>query len=156
MYAYIDTLPHPINQGQVVRYFATRPEGALLFTQRTLSRKLKERPEMEARMQSHPNALSCKRPRVVTSGRFLKLIQPSRSALVTGTLPASGMSPWSLPWELRVMSMQPLLLLVPDAINGRLTAPLKRLTTPLTCVKWPQSRMSPITSRKSSWIWLLS
>ena len=37
VYAYVDTLPHPVNQGQVVRYFATRPEGALLFTQPTLS-----------------------------------------------------------------------------------------------------------------------
>ena len=54
VYAYVDTLPHPINQGKVVRYFATGPEGTLLFTQPTLSRKLKERLEMEARMQSHP------------------------------------------------------------------------------------------------------
>jgi hypothetical protein len=66
VYAYVDTLPQPINQRQVVRYFATRPEGALLFSQPTLSRKLKERPEMEARVQSNPNALSSKRPRVVT------------------------------------------------------------------------------------------
>ena len=66
VYTYVDTLPQPVNQGQVVRYFATRPEGALQFSQPTLSRKLKERPEMEARVQSNPNALSCKRPRVVT------------------------------------------------------------------------------------------
>jgi len=36
VYTYVDTLPQPINQGQVVRYFATRPEGALLFSQPTL------------------------------------------------------------------------------------------------------------------------
>ena len=60
VYTYVDTLPQPINQGQVVRYFATRPEGALLFSQPTLSRKLKERPEMEARVHSIPNALSSK------------------------------------------------------------------------------------------------
>ena len=66
VYAYVDTLPQPIHQGRVVRYFATRPEGALLFTQSTLSRKLRDRSEMEARADSIPNALSCKRPRVVT------------------------------------------------------------------------------------------
>ena len=66
VYRYVDTLPQPIKQGQVIRYFATRPEGALVFSQPTLSRKLKERAEMEARVHSNPNALSCKRPRVVT------------------------------------------------------------------------------------------
>ena len=37
VYNYVDTLPQPINQGKVVRYFATRPEGALMFSQPTLS-----------------------------------------------------------------------------------------------------------------------
>src|SRR5258706_13034760 len=60
VYAYVDTLPQPINQGEVVKYFATRPEHALLFTQSTLSRKLRQRAEMEARVDSHPNALSSK------------------------------------------------------------------------------------------------
>jgi hypothetical protein len=49
-----------------VRYFVTRLEGALLFTQSILSCKLRQRPEMEARVESNPNALSCKRPHVVT------------------------------------------------------------------------------------------
>jgi hypothetical protein len=66
VYTYVDTLPQPINQGEVVKYFATRPQGALLFSQPTLSRKLRQRLEMEARVESIPNALSCKRPRVVT------------------------------------------------------------------------------------------
>ena len=66
VYSYMDTLPQPINQGKVVRHFATRPEGALLFSQPTLSRKLKECLEMEACVHSNPNALSCKQPRVVT------------------------------------------------------------------------------------------
>ena len=66
VYTYVDTLPQPINQGDVVKYFATRPQGALLFSQSTLSRKLRQRPAMEARVESIPNALSCKRPRVVT------------------------------------------------------------------------------------------
>ena len=66
VYAYVDTLPQPINQGAVVKHFATRPERALLFTQPTLSRKLQQRSEMEARLDSNPNALSSKRPRAVT------------------------------------------------------------------------------------------
>ena len=66
VYAYVDTLPQPINQGEVVQYFSTRPQGALLFSQPTLSRKLRQRPEMEARVDSIPNALSSKRPHAVT------------------------------------------------------------------------------------------
>ena len=66
VYSYVDTLPQPIKQGEVVRYFATRPQGALFFSQATLSRKLQQRQEMEARVASNPNALSSKRPRVVT------------------------------------------------------------------------------------------
>ena len=66
VYAYVDTLPHPIKQADVVNYFATRPEGPLIFTQSTLSRKLQHRSEMEARVSSNANALSSKRPRVVT------------------------------------------------------------------------------------------
>ena len=49
-----------------MRCFATRPQGALSFSQATLSRKLQQRPEMEAHVESNPNALSSKRPRVVT------------------------------------------------------------------------------------------
>src|SRR5258708_15108634 len=66
VYKYVDTLPQLINQGEVVKYFATRPQGALLFTQSTLSCKLQQHPEMEARVNSIPNALSCKQPHVVT------------------------------------------------------------------------------------------
>ena len=66
VYAYINTLPQPINQGEVIRHFATRQEGALLFSQSTLSRKLQQRSDMEARVHSNPNALSSKRPRIVT------------------------------------------------------------------------------------------
>jgi len=57
VYAYVDTLRQPINQSKVVNHFATRPEGALSFSQPTLSRKLRCRSEMEARMNSNPNAL---------------------------------------------------------------------------------------------------
>ena len=57
VYAYVDTLTPPINQRDVVKYFATRPEGALHFTQSI---------EMEARVHSNPNALSSKQPRSIT------------------------------------------------------------------------------------------
>ena len=66
VYAYVDTLPQPINQGDVVKYFATRPEGSLNFTQSTLSHKLRHRSELEACVGSNSNALSSKQPCVVT------------------------------------------------------------------------------------------
>jgi len=61
IYAYVDTLPQPIKQVDMVEYFATRPEGPLIFTQSTLSH-----PKMEARVHSNPNALSSKQPCIVT------------------------------------------------------------------------------------------
>ena len=67
VYAYVDTLPHPIDQGEVVRHFATRCEpGALLFSQSTLSCKLQQRADLEAWVHSNPNALSSKRPHIIT------------------------------------------------------------------------------------------
>src|SRR5258706_1530461 len=72
------TLPQPINQGEVVKYFATRPEHALLFTQSTLSRKLQQRSEMEAHVDSHPSALSSKRPQIVTSPDVEHVIEGCR------------------------------------------------------------------------------
>lgn len=55
-----------IRQDDVVHYFATRQEGALVFTQSALSKNLARRPELEARASSNPTALSGKRLRVVT------------------------------------------------------------------------------------------
>ena len=66
IYAYVDTLPQPFKQVDVVKYFATRPKGPLIFTQSTLSCKLQHRSEIEACVRSNPNALSSKRPRIVT------------------------------------------------------------------------------------------
>ncbi|KAF9235824.1 hypothetical protein BU15DRAFT_33890, partial [Melanogaster broomeanus] len=65
VFAYIDQHPDK-TQTDVVNFFRTRAEGALEFTQATLSRRLKEREEIESRAQSNPTALSSKRPRVVT------------------------------------------------------------------------------------------
>jgi hypothetical protein len=65
VYAFIDTHPHA-TQADIVRHFKSLPTGALNFDQSTLSRKLRTRPNMEARINDNPNALSAKRPRVVT------------------------------------------------------------------------------------------
>ena len=66
VYTYVDTLPHPIKQLDVVNHFATRPEGPLIFTQSTLSHKLRHHSEMEAHVSSSANSLSSKQPHVVT------------------------------------------------------------------------------------------
>ncbi|KAL0571808.1 hypothetical protein V5O48_010155 [Marasmius crinis-equi] len=55
-----------VSQEDVVNHFKTRKEGALIFTQSTLSQKLKAKVVLEARAETNPTALSSKRPRVVT------------------------------------------------------------------------------------------
>ena len=65
VFEFMDTHPH-LSQGQVVDYFGSRTSGILVFQQCTLSRKLAQRMELEGRVNSHPNALSSKRVRVVT------------------------------------------------------------------------------------------
>ena len=64
-FQYIDAHPD-LPRGCVVQYFKTKPQDALEFTQATLSRKLKDRQQLEQRINSHPSALLSKRPRVVT------------------------------------------------------------------------------------------
>ena len=59
VFAYIDKHPDE-TQTDVVNFFRTRAEGALEFTQATLSRRLKEREEIESRAQLNPTALSSK------------------------------------------------------------------------------------------------
>lgn len=65
--AYFDT-HQPISQDAVVAHFANLDEGALIFTQATLSRHLstKGREADLAKVQSHPRALDSKRVRSVT------------------------------------------------------------------------------------------
>ncbi|KAG2129524.1 hypothetical protein BD769DRAFT_1454445, partial [Suillus cothurnatus] len=65
VFAYIDTHPHQ-SQAEIVLHFEKELIGALAFSQSALSRALKRRPELEARINSNPNALSSKRPRVVS------------------------------------------------------------------------------------------
>ena len=66
VFAFIDKHPD-LSQDWVVEHFHTQQEGALRFTQATLSRKMKARKTLEEQVHSHPNALSGKCPRAVTS-----------------------------------------------------------------------------------------
>lgn len=65
VYQFINNHPS-LPQREVIKHFATCPTGALIFNQSTLSRKLRDRPKMEARINETPNALSSKRPHTVT------------------------------------------------------------------------------------------
>lgn len=65
VFAYVDEHP-TASQGDIVRHFSSKKDGALIFNQSTLSRKLKSRPELEHRFTSYPNVLSSKRMWVVT------------------------------------------------------------------------------------------
>ena len=65
VFAYVDEHPSA-SQNDIVRHFSSKKEGALVFNQSTLSRKLNSRLELEDRFASYPNALSSKRMRVVT------------------------------------------------------------------------------------------
>jgi hypothetical protein len=65
VYSFVDT-HHNATQAEIVQHFQSLKTGALIFNQATLSRKLRQRPKMEARIGDNPNALSSKRPRVVT------------------------------------------------------------------------------------------
>ena len=53
VFAFIDS-HHDISQADVVSHFRTRQEGALLFTQSTLSQKIKDWKKLEARIESNP------------------------------------------------------------------------------------------------------
>ncbi|KIJ27261.1 hypothetical protein M422DRAFT_89308, partial [Sphaerobolus stellatus SS14] len=66
VFAYINVHPG-IPQDQIIQHFKTHKTDALIFDQSTLSRKLPKRAKLEARVNEHPNALSSKRPRIVTS-----------------------------------------------------------------------------------------
>jgi len=65
VYAFVDEHPG-MSQGDVVWHFASKTTNALIFTQSTLSRKLKSRPDFEKHVASYPNGLSSKRARIVT------------------------------------------------------------------------------------------
>ena len=65
IFAYAEQHPD-LNQGKIIEHFATRKEGALIFTQSTLSRKLRDKDQLKERVHTIPNALSLKHPRVVT------------------------------------------------------------------------------------------
>ena len=65
VYDWVDKNPYA-TQVETVKHFATRPEGALIFDQGSLSRNLRKRNQREAEVTANPAALSSKRARVVT------------------------------------------------------------------------------------------
>jgi hypothetical protein len=65
VFTYIDAHP-AMPQCDIVNHFKSLQSGALIFTQSTLSQKLKEHLTLEARINDNPNALSSKQPHIVT------------------------------------------------------------------------------------------
>ena len=65
VFAYVDAHPG-VSQDVIVRHFKTWSDGALIFDQSTLSRKLAKCKTLQARVHEFPNALLMKRPRIVT------------------------------------------------------------------------------------------
>jgi hypothetical protein len=65
VFTFVDAHPG-LGQNAVVAHFKSQANGALVFTQATLSRRLKDRKTFEDRVHSNPTALSSKHPRVVT------------------------------------------------------------------------------------------
>jgi len=65
VYSYVDSHPD-VPQADIVQHFGSLPTGALVFTQSTLSQKLRpDRPKMETCVNDNPTALSSKKPRNV-------------------------------------------------------------------------------------------
>ncbi|KAJ8589612.1 hypothetical protein M405DRAFT_899471 [Rhizopogon salebrosus TDB-379] len=56
VYSFVGTHPD-MPQAEVVRHFKSLKSSALVFNQPTLSRKIRERSKMEARLNDNPNAL---------------------------------------------------------------------------------------------------
>ena len=66
IFDFIDKHPD-MSQSEVVVHFVTRLKSPMIFTQATLSRRIKARPELEARAKTTPTALSGKRERIDTN-----------------------------------------------------------------------------------------
>jgi hypothetical protein len=66
VFAYCDKQGSTVNQSAVVAHFSSLQRDALFFDQSTLSRKLKNRAQLEQKATAFPNALSSRRERVVT------------------------------------------------------------------------------------------
>ncbi|KAG8215526.1 hypothetical protein J3R82DRAFT_9178, partial [Butyriboletus roseoflavus] len=65
VFAFMDT--HlDTSQGAVVKHFKSCHDGALIFTQSTLSWKVHDHKKLEAHINEFPNALSSKQPWIVT------------------------------------------------------------------------------------------
>ncbi|KAG6839709.1 hypothetical protein H0H87_000214 [Tephrocybe sp. NHM501043] len=65
VFAYIDTHTS-MSQTQIRDHFASKKDGALVFSQSALSRKLKGCDKLESRVHDNPVAMSSKHGRIVT------------------------------------------------------------------------------------------
>ena len=65
VFAFIDTYLD-MSQDAIVKHFQGHHNGALIFTQSTLSQKICDCKKLEACVNKFPNALSSKRPHIVT------------------------------------------------------------------------------------------
>ncbi|KAF9219961.1 DDE-domain-containing protein [Gyrodon lividus] len=65
VFAYVNSHP-TLPQNCIVEHFQTLKSGALIFTQSTLCHKLQDQEALEVRVHDNPNALSLKRPHIVT------------------------------------------------------------------------------------------
>ncbi|KAG1887182.1 hypothetical protein F4604DRAFT_1720679 [Suillus subluteus] len=81
VFAYVDAHP-TVSQSDIVNHFKNLQTGAFIFTQSTLSRKLRERSILEARINDNPNALSSKRPHIVTRPDVERAQRPAFKAVM--------------------------------------------------------------------------
>ena len=71
VFAFVDSHP-ALSQHAVVEHFASKTVGALIFTQATLSRKVKDREKLEGRVHSTPNA-QVKHEHALKSGEVVEV-----------------------------------------------------------------------------------
>ncbi|EJD05627.1 uncharacterized protein FOMMEDRAFT_152955, partial [Fomitiporia mediterranea MF3/22] len=84
---------HPnFTQGEIVKYFSTRYNRTLVFTQSSLCRNIARRQELESRAKKTPTALSSKRPHIVANPQVEQALvmwqqsMEARNELVNGAM----------------------------------------------------------------------
>lgn len=82
VFNFIDTHP-AMPQVDVVKHFEAKKDEALIFTQSMLSRKLRQRENLEAHANSNPNAMSSKRP----LARIRHMVEEGENIRVNAPMP---------------------------------------------------------------------
>ena len=81
-----------MSQDDVVQYFRTLKDGALIFNQSSLSRNKKRHQDLKQRAAATPNGLDVKRPRIVTRPDVERALQlwyrsmEEKNEVVTGAM----------------------------------------------------------------------